>query len=163
KCFIKPINKFFISIGDLYIGLKVRNFCDWITTKVSNINASFSINNASKISKISLIVFFWCIFTPIIHSYSYVLYGNSTIQNNIKVGQPQRLSLWDRRNAISDSLNYMETYRGKVEVPSPLNRKYLVTKSNRKITICQNEDPVLNEAAARLGVSLDVLATINFA
>jgi len=33
---------------------------------------------------------------------------------------------------------------------------------NEQVTL-QNQDPVLNEAAIRLGVSLDVLATINFA
>lgn len=82
------------------------------------------------------------------------MYGNSTYQNNISDGQPQRLSPLDSRNVISDSLNPLESLGGKVEVPSPPYSKIYGHKSNRLMTICQNQDPVLNEAARRLGVSL---------
>lgn len=44
-------------------------------------------------------------------------------------GQPQRLSPLDSRNTISDSLNYMETYRGNAE---ELPRHAGGHKSNRE-------------------------------
>lgn len=49
----------------------------------------------------------------------------------------------------------METYRGNVEELPRLRNKVIKVTGNIELTsICQNQDPVLNEAARRLGVSL---------
>ena len=67
---------------------------------------------------------------------------------------PQRLNPLAHRNMGCDSLFSREIMRGRFEEVSPPYIFYMVNKSNSIITNSQNEDPVLNEAAARLGVSL---------
>jgi len=82
------------------------------------------------------------------------MYCEYTLQNIIINGQPQRLSPLAHSNMRCDSLFSCENMRGRSEEFSPPYRKYMVNKSNSIITNSQNQDPVLNECAARLGVSL---------
>jgi hypothetical protein len=143
----KPIYKKLIGIRDLNISLVIRDLGLRIAAKVSDVNTSFSIYNSGKIGYLSNGVF--------LRDITIAIHGNScnilkcvyTLQNNIKDGQPQRLSPLALRNKGCDSLNSWETTRGR-------NNKTPRLEIGLQVTESQNQDPVLNECAARLGVSL---------
>lgn len=108
---INPINQWFISVGDLNIGLIVRDLGLLITAKISNIYASFSIYNSRQISYLRDSIFFLFIFITIHRSSQCAFNSTITIQNKLGNAQPQRLSPLALSNKRCDSLFLREIVR----------------------------------------------------
>ena len=154
--FLKPINKIGVSIRNLYIGLIIRKLCNRITAKVSDIYTALSIYYARKIRNIRILIFNTRVVSPFLHRYPSIIECNTTLQINTWNAQPQRLTPLAHGDMGCYSLNCLETCRGRSEEVSPPSK--IGHKSNRIIeinnSICQLQDPVLNETAKLLGISL---------
>ncbi len=155
KYIINPIDKILVGVRDLNVGLVIRKISLWITTKVSNVYTSFTVNNPRKIGYVGFFILFSPVFESVVHGKP-IMNGTTTIQYNTWNAQPQRLSPLALDSGGCDSLNCLETCRGRSEavLPPIYYRSLKVTDPIEFNSICQNQDPVLNECAARLGVSL---------
>lgn len=148
KSFYKPINQNFVSTCNLHVCLVVARLCFGIATEVPNINAAIAINHPSQIGRLGDRVFFSNVIlvshvNPIFECTSIIQYKNINVQ-------PQRLTPLERGNSLSDSPIPFERWGGR-KTRNGLPEPDLVLNSSSTL---QNQDPVLNELADRLGVSL---------
>ena len=129
----EPLHDTYINGGKLKNRSVMQSFYSFFSFNSVDVKTSVSINITSQISKFSFL-----------HIFS-IVKGSGRVYDKTGIFvHGERLSPWDIRNNVCDSLNSYESMRGRSEEVSP--PKKLGHKSNRM--------PVLNSAAARLGQAL---------
>lgn len=153
KCIHQPFDQQFFGVGHLKIGLKVWDACLGVAAKISNIKRAFSIYNARQIGYVVGGVFFslvnvFAYASPVLNGYDH--FDRQIMSCLAATTNPDSA-------CVSDSAGEVIVWTSGKSEEGRLKchpRSVMLSHKSNSLSTLQNQDPVLNEMAKLLGISL---------